>query len=68
MTSKYPFYYAWGNNPVRAAHKGKPCRVVTRGKMNSCLVEFEDGVRLVTSRNALRRRIENAGTTAPHVR
>ena len=28
-----------------------PCRVLVRGKMNSCLVEFEDGYKVVTSRN-----------------
>ena len=28
-----------------------PCRVIVRGKMNSCLVEFEDGYKVVTSRN-----------------
>ena len=28
-----------------------PCNVIVRGKMNSCLVEFEDGYKVVTSRN-----------------
>ena len=28
-----------------------PCRVLARGKMNTCLVEFEDGYRVTTSRN-----------------
>jgi hypothetical protein len=27
------------------------CRVLARGKMNTCLVEFEDGYRVTTSRN-----------------
>jgi len=27
------------------------CKVIARGKLNSCLVEFEDGYRVVTSRN-----------------
>jgi len=27
------------------------CKVIARGKLNSCLVEFEDGYRFVTSRN-----------------
>ena len=27
------------------------CRVIARGKLNSCLVEFEDGYKVVTSRN-----------------
>jgi hypothetical protein len=30
-----------------------PCRVLARGKLNTCLVEFEDGYRVVTSRNYL---------------
>jgi len=55
---RYPYTYAWGNNPVRAAHKGQPCRGVVRGGMNSCLVEFQSGARMVTSRNALRKRKE----------
>ena len=29
------------------------CRVLARGKLNTCLVEFEDGYRVVTSRNYL---------------
>jgi hypothetical protein len=29
------------------------CRVLARGKMNTCLVEFEDGYRATTSRNYL---------------
>ncbi|RPI94365.1 MAG: hypothetical protein EHM40_06825 [Chloroflexi bacterium] len=28
-----------------------PCNVIARGKMNTCLVEFEDGYRVTTSRN-----------------
>ena len=35
--------------------KGQKCRVIARGKMNSILVEFEDGYRVVTSRYAVRR-------------
>jgi hypothetical protein len=30
-------------------------KVLVRGKLNSCLIEFEDGWRVVTSRNALRK-------------
>jgi|GEM_PF-2960421 len=30
------------------------CKVLARGKLNSCLVEFEDGYRVVTSRNYLK--------------
>ena len=49
------YIYAWGNNPVRAQLKGRRCRVLCRGAMNSALVEFEDGTRHVISRNAIRR-------------
>lgn len=34
---------------------GQRCAVLVRGKMNSCLVEFEDGYKVVTSRNYIRR-------------
>ena len=34
---------------------GEPCRVLARGRMNSVLVEFADGWRVVTSRWAVRR-------------
>jgi hypothetical protein len=34
---------------------GKPCRVVVRGRLNSVLVEFDDGYRVVTSRNYVRK-------------
>lgn len=48
----YPYVYAWN----RMGRKGKACRVIVRAKFNSCLVEFEDGHRAVTSRNAIRKR------------
>jgi len=34
---------------------GQRCRVLARGGMNSALVEFADGYRVVTSRGGLRR-------------
>jgi hypothetical protein len=43
------YVYRWN----RQGRKGGICRVLVRGAMNSCLVEFEDGYRMVTSRNAL---------------
>ena len=33
----------------------EPCRVLIRGRLNSCLVEFADGYRVVTSRNYVRK-------------
>jgi len=35
--------------------KGEPRRVLARGKMNSILIEFADGFRVVTSRYAVRK-------------
>lgn len=34
---------------------GQPCTVLARGKMNSILVAFADGHRVLTSRHAVRR-------------
>jgi hypothetical protein len=39
----------------RFGRKGQTCKVIARGKMNSCMLEFADGWRVVTSRNALRK-------------
>lgn len=47
----FPYNYAWN----RMGRKGQRCRVIARGKMNSCRVEFEDGFQAITSRNALRK-------------
>jgi hypothetical protein len=35
--------------------KGQSCCVLARGKLNSCLVQFADGVKIVTSRYAVRK-------------
>lgn len=50
----YPYIWFWKSRlPERA---GQPCRVLARSRrMNSILVEFEDGCRVVTSRYAVRR-------------
>jgi hypothetical protein len=59
----YPYRWAWGYGQrdwdlpdERVNRKGRPCRVVCRGSMNSAPIEFEDGHRMVASRNGLRRR------------
>jgi len=50
------YLFAWGNNEKRASMKGRACRVVCRGTMNSAMVDFADnGQREVISRNALRK-------------
>ena len=45
------YVYRWD----RQGRKGQTCRLLARGKMNSCCVEFEDGYRMITSRNAIKR-------------
>lgn len=46
-------YWAWRKRlPERFR---QPCRVIARARMNSILIEFADGVRVVTSRYAVRR-------------
>lgn len=45
------YRYAWN----RMGRKGQLCNVLVRGKMNSCMVQFEDGYIAVTSRNAIRK-------------
>lgn len=34
---------------------GEPCRLIKTGRMNSALVEFGDGSRVITSRYAVRK-------------
>lgn len=34
---------------------GSLCRIIARGKMNSCQIEFEDGTRHIVSRNSIRK-------------
>jgi len=49
------YIYTWGNNEVRARFKGRGCDVVTRLKMNSVVLRFEDGEMLISSRYAIRK-------------
>lgn len=52
MTGGTEFVWWWRSRlPER---KGQRCRVIARGRLNSVLVEFEDGTRVVTSRYAVR--------------
>lgn len=48
--SAFPYMFRWD----RKGRKGQRCKMITRGNvMNSCLLEFEDGFQMVTSRNAI---------------
>lgn len=48
--------YVWYWKSRLPERKGQSCRILARGKMNSILVEFEDGWKVVASRNAVRKR------------
>lgn len=50
------YIFCWGNNEKRKNMKGRVCRVLKRGKKNSCSIEFTDnGQKEIVSRNALRK-------------
>lgn len=55
VTARVPWF---GNGIDRV---GMRCRVVARGGMNSALIEFADGWRVVTSRGGIRRADPGAG-------
>jgi hypothetical protein len=50
LVSQQAHIYRWD----RQGRKGQLCLVLVRGTMNTCLIKFEDGHMMVTSRNALR--------------
>lgn len=47
--------YYWRVHTRLPERFGERCRVLARGKKNSCLVEFADGYKVVTSRNYVRK-------------
>jgi hypothetical protein len=48
--------YRWNWRARLPERRGEVFRVLARGTLNSCLIEFlRDGRRVVTSRNALRK-------------
>jgi hypothetical protein len=47
--------HVWRLKARLPERKGQGCRVVARGRLNSCLVEFADGTRVITSRWAVRK-------------
>jgi hypothetical protein len=49
------YLYRWKSKyPRTLDRKGQLCRVLARGRMNSALIEFQDGFRAIVSRNALK--------------
>ena len=53
--SKDTTLYRWHWRARLPERRGQLFRVLARGRLNSCLIEFEDGWCVITSRNALRR-------------
>jgi hypothetical protein len=49
----YPYF--WRVRTRLPERFGQRLAVLIRGRMNSCLVEFEDGYRAITSRNYMRK-------------
>lgn len=47
--SLFPYIYH-----LAFARQNHRCRILIRGSLKHCLVEFEDGETLITTRNALR--------------
>ena len=47
--------YCWANNPKRETLKGRKCRILAAGKMNSVFIEFENGQQECVSRRAVRK-------------
>ena len=60
------YYYSWKNNSKRETLYKRACRVVARGRMNSCLIEFFDNKqRECVSRNAVKRLTKRAADASP---
>lgn len=56
LAMPYPaFDHAWFWRSMLPERKGQPCAVLARGRMNSILVQFADGTRVITSRYAVRK-------------
>ena len=55
-TSDAAWDHVWFWRVRLPERKDEPCRVIARGGKNSVLVEFADGLRVITSRYAVRKR------------
>lgn len=47
--------HVWYWRKYLPERKGQPCRLLAVGALNSAMVEFADGYRVITSRYAVRR-------------
>jgi hypothetical protein len=53
--SDKPFDHVWFWRSRLPDRKGERCRVLATGALNSAMVEFEDGLVVITSRYAVRK-------------
>lgn len=53
--SQPEFKYIWYWRKRLGEYKGRPCRLLAVGKLNSVLIEFKDGRKFVTDRRGLRK-------------
>jgi hypothetical protein len=55
------FDFVWYWRPIMGSRdrKGMRCRVLKYGRLNSALVEMEDGEKVITSRYAVRQVVED---------
>ena len=54
--SEQLYTFSWGNNAKRLTLKGRRCRILAVGTMNTVMVEFTDNGEVCTvSRRALRK-------------
>lgn len=50
------YKYRWDTNEKQRAMKGRTCKVIARGKRNSCCIKFVDNGRMeIVSRFAVRK-------------
>jgi hypothetical protein len=52
--ARLPRHY-WCIRTTLPERFGQPCRLLARGRMNSCLIEFQDGTRHIVSRWSVRK-------------
>lgn len=54
--SEQLYVYRWGTNKKQRTMKGRTCRVIARGKRNSCCIKFVDNGQMeIVSRFAVRK-------------
>ncbi len=52
------FPYVWRVRTRLPERFGQRCRMLARGKMNNAMIEFEDGYKVITSRNYIRKALQ----------